>query len=122
MELRKTHLRYLLAIYELGRQHADVGIANISKALGCSKASVTSMASSLMEMGLLVRERYGKLYLTDTGFLMAKELSRCVEEIRRRLPALELELDEETAASLAQTIALHLPEDFRRRLTGKSPQ
>ncbi len=119
MELRRTHLRYLLAIYELGRTQANVGIVNISKALGCSKASVTAMASSLMEMGLLVRERYGKIYLTDTGFLLARELSHCVGEIRQRLPAMGLALSEEDAGALAQTIALNLPEDSRRKLGGR---
>lgn len=41
-----------------------------------------------MNMGLLVPERYGKIYLTDTGFHMAKDLLRCAEVIRERLPAL----------------------------------
>ena len=55
MELRESHLRYLLVIYELGKVKPDVGTADIAKALDCSKASVTNMMSNLMELGLLVR-------------------------------------------------------------------
>ena len=70
---------YLLAIYELGKSNPDVGTQAVAKALNCSKASVTKMMAILMDMNLLVRERYGKIYLTDTGFLLAKDMLRCVE-------------------------------------------
>ena len=90
-ELRETHLRYLLVIYELGRGKPDVGIQDIAKTLGCSKASATKMMGILMDMALLVRERYGKVYLTDTGFLLAKDVLRCVEELYARLPAMDLD-------------------------------
>ena len=43
MELRESHLRYLLVIYELGQVTMDVGTADIAKVLDCSKASVTNM-------------------------------------------------------------------------------
>ncbi len=73
-ELREAHLRYLLAIYELGKSNPDVGTQAVAKALNCSKASVTKMMAILMDMNLLVREKYGKIYLTDTGFLLAKDI------------------------------------------------
>ncbi|MCI8943998.1 MAG: hypothetical protein HFF71_13485 [Oscillospiraceae bacterium] len=75
-ELREAHLRYLLAIYELGKSNPDVGTQAVAKALNCSKASVTKMMAILMDMNLLVREKYGKIYLTDTGFLLAKDINR----------------------------------------------
>ncbi len=55
-ELRETHLRYLLAIYELGKTTPDVGIQAVAKALNCSKASATKMMVILMDMNLLVRK------------------------------------------------------------------
>ena len=48
MELRESHLRYLLVIYELGQVTMDVGTADIAKELDCSKASVTNMMCNLM--------------------------------------------------------------------------
>ena len=59
-ELRETHLRYLLAIHELGKSNPDVGTQAVAKALNCSKASVTKMLATLMDINLLVRERHGK--------------------------------------------------------------
>ena len=66
-ELRETHL-HLSAIYGLGKSNPDVGTQAVAKTLNCSKASVTKMAGVLMDMKLLAREKYGKIYLADTGF------------------------------------------------------
>lgn len=115
-ELREAHLRYLLAIYELGKSTPDVGTQAVAKALNCSKASVTKMTGILMDMGLLVREKYGKIYLTDTGFLLAKDMLQCIELIRERLPAVGFDLTTEETAALARAIVLSLPEHCRERL------
>lgn len=119
-ELREAHLRYLLAIYELSRNDPDVGTQAVAKALNCSKASVTKMMEILMDMGLLVRERYGKIYLTDTGFLLAKDMLRCVEVIRERLPAMKFDLTAEETTDLVQTIVVNLPEHCRMQLAGRT--
>ncbi|MCI9457984.1 MAG: MarR family transcriptional regulator [Oscillospiraceae bacterium] len=118
-ELREAHLRYLLAIYELSRSKPDVGIQAVAKALNCSKASVTKMMANLIELNLLVRERYGKIYLTDTGFLLAKDLLRCVEIIQERLPAMGFDLTVEETADLVHTVVVNLPEHSRKRLAGR---
>ena len=115
-ELREAHLRYLLAIYELGKSTPDVGTQAVAKALNCSKASVTKMMATLMDMNLLVREKCGKIYLTDTGFLLAKDMLRCVEVICDRLPAVGFDLTREETAALARAIVLSLPEHCRERL------
>ena len=118
-ELREAHLRYLLAIYELGKSTPDVGIQAVARALSCSKASVTNMMANLMELSLLVRERYGKIYLTDTGFLLAKDLFRCVEVIRERIPAMGIELTAEEATDLVYTMVVNLPEHRRKQLASR---
>ena len=118
-ELRESHLRYLLAIYELGKSTPDVGTQAVAKALNCSKASVTKMMATLMDMNLLVREKYGKIYLTDTGFLLAKDMLQCIELIRERLPAMGFDLTEEEARDFVRTMVVNLPEHCRRRLVGR---
>ena len=117
-ELREAHLRYLLAIYELGKSTPDVGTQAVAKALNCSKASVTKMMATLMDMNLLVREKYGKIYLTDTGFLLAKDMLQCIELIRERLPAMGFDLTEEEVRDFVRTMVVNLPEHCRRRLVG----
>ena len=118
-ELREAHLRYLLAIYELGKSTPDVGTQAVAKALNCSKASVTKMMATLMDMNLLVREKYGKIYLTDTGFLLAKDMLQCIELIRERLPAMGFDLTEEEVRDFVRTMVVNLPEHCRKRLTGR---
>ena len=118
-ELRETHLRYLLAVYELGKTGSEVGIQNVAKALSCSKASVTNMMAALMDQKLLVREKYGKIYLTDTGFLMAKDLLRCLEVLYERLPSMGLDLTTEEFQNLAHIMVVHLPEHCRKQLAGR---
>ena len=119
-ELREAHLRYLLAIYELGKSTPDVGTQAVAKALNCSKASVTKMMATLMDMNLLVREKYGKIYLTDTGFLLAKDMLQCIELIRERLPAMGFDLTEEEVRDFVRTMVVNLPEHCRRRLVGRT--
>lgn len=119
MEIRTSHLRYLLVLYELGQERMDIGIADIAKAMDCSKASVTHMMSNLMEMKLLVRERYGKIYLTDTGFLMARDLFRAVAELRKRIPEMKLDLTDEEISALAHELVTLLPEHSLKKIAGR---
>lgn len=114
-QLTETHLRYLLAIYDLGRTKPDVGAAGIAKALGVSRPSVTRMLGVLMDRGLLVRERYGKVYLTDTGFLLAKNFKRKVEQLRTRIPRMGMELGEEELLEAACALAAALPDHVFER-------
>lgn len=110
MELTETHLRYLLAIYDLGRITPDVGAVEIAKVLHVSKPSVTRMLGILMDKKLLVRERYGKIYLTDTGFLAARDFKRKVERLQALIPQMGLELTEEERLDAACSLAAVLPE------------
>ena len=59
-ELREAHLRYLLAIYELGKSNPDVGTQAVAKALNCSKASVTKMMATHEDM--VIEKKYVMLY------------------------------------------------------------
>lgn len=54
--------------------------------------------------------------MTDTGFLLAKDMLRCVEVICDRLPAVGFDLTTEETAALACAIVLSLPEHCRERL------
>ena len=54
--------------------------------------------------------------MTDTGFLLAKDMLRCVEVICDRLPAVGFDLTREETAALARAIVLSLPEHCRERL------
>lgn len=69
MPLTEAHLRYLLAIYEVSQTHLDISSRSIAEKLGVTKPSVVRIMNLLMERGMIVKEHYGKIYMTDRGHL-----------------------------------------------------
>ena len=110
MEQRETHLRYLMTIYELGQTAPEVGAAAVARALNVSRPSVTRMLGVLMDKGLVVRERYGKIYLTDRGFLLARNFQKKVHTLQRLIPAMNLCLTGEELLETACLLAAALPQ------------
>ena len=74
MELTSAHLRYLLAIYEVSQTHLDISSRSIAEKLGVTKPSVVRIMNLLMERGMIVKEHYGKIYMTDRGIWVAKQV------------------------------------------------
>ena len=72
MTLTDSNLRYLLAIHHLAQQSTEVSPLALAQAMGVTKPSVTSILTSLMKQGVIVRRRYGKIYITDRGVLYAR--------------------------------------------------
>ena len=64
MELTAAHLRYLLAIYEVSQTHLDICSRSIAEKLNVTKPSVVRIMNLLMDRGMIVKEHYGKIYLT----------------------------------------------------------
>lgn len=110
MELTEAHLRYLQAIYDCSRQTLEVSPAAVAQALKVSRPSVTRMLGILMDKGYLVREPYGKIYLTDRGVLLARKFSKRTEELQSRIPRMGLHLSAEEIAQTACQLAAILPE------------
>ena len=100
MELTSAHLRYLLAIYEVSRTHLDISSRSIAEKLGVTKPSVVRIMNLLMERG--------KIYMTDRGIWVAKQVHAEMESILEHFPPVSQPLTEEekTAAALAMTSAL----------------
>ena len=62
----------------------------------------------LMDRGMIVKEHYGKIYMTDRGIWVAKQVDQELETILSHFPPVSGELTEEEklAAALAMTSAL----------------
>ena len=87
----------------------DVEIATaIAEKLGVTKPSVVRIMNLLMERGMIVKEHYGKIYMTDRGIFVAKEVRAQLERVLQNFPPVNIELTEEErfAAALALTSAL----------------
>ena len=108
MELTSAHLRYLLAIYEVSRTHLDISSRSIAEKLGVTKPSVVRILNLLMEQGMIVKEYYGKIYLTDRGIWVAKRVQQELDAILAHFPPVSGELtdEEQWNAALAMTSAL----------------
>ena len=108
MELTSAHLRYLLAIYEVSQTHLDISSRSIAEKLGVTKPSVVRIMNLLMERGMIVKEHYGKIYLTDRGIWVAKQVDRELKAILEHFPpdSAPLSSEERFSAALAMTSAL----------------
>ena len=115
MELTSAHLRYLLAIYEVSRTHLDISSRSIAEKLGVTKPSVVRVMNLLMERGMIVKEHYGKIYLTDRGIFVAKEVQAQLDRILQNFPPVKLELTDEERFNAALAMTSALPE---RAFTG----
>ena len=73
------------------------------------------MLSALMARRLLVKERYGKVYLTDGGYSIAMRLERNIKILEERIPRMEISFTDEEIRKLARMIAVTL---FREELSG----
>ena len=117
-KLTSSHLKYLLAIYEESQDKIDVSSARVAERLNVSKPSVSSMLTALMNRELLVKERYGKIYLTDTGFLIAKDLFRNIEAVKQELARMPFQLSEQELHSMAAIIVTEMSDrQFADELT-----
>ena len=116
MELTPAHLRYLLAIYEVSQTHLDISSRSIAEKLGVTKPSVVRVLNLLMERGMIVKEYYGKIYLTDRGIFVAREVKKQLDEVLAHFPPVEEALTDEERFTAALALTAALPE---RVFTGR---
>ena len=116
MELTPAHLRYLLAIYEVSQTHLDICSRSIAEKLNVTKPSVVRIMNLLMEHGMIVKEHYGKIYLTDRGIFVAKEVKAQLDTVLKNFPPVKIELTDEERFTAALALTSALPE---RAFTGE---
>ncbi len=108
MKISSAHLRYLYAIYEISQKVPDVCSASVANRIRVSKPSVTRMLNILMKQQLVVKKLYGKIYLTDKGFLLARKFDCKVRLLMERIPRMGLELTKEEMYTAACAMAATL--------------
>lgn len=65
---------YLETIYIIENSHGHAHGVDIAKQLGVSKASVTKAMKKLMEKGLINKEIYGSITLTQEGRTLSEKI------------------------------------------------
>ena len=77
------------------------------------------MLNLLMERGMIVKEYYGKIYLTDRGIFVAREVKKQLDEVLAHFPPVEEALTDEERFTAALALTAALPE---RVFTGRYDQ
>lgn len=87
--LTAANIRYLLTIKELSIRYSDhIRSIDIANCLQITKPSVHTMAKALEAMGLINRDRYGMLRLTEEGTETATRYERFYEAGSRHLDSI----------------------------------
>lgn len=86
MKLSRTQIEYLLIMDEMMAE-GPVRLRDVAQALGVSKPSVHGMEEQFVRLGLIEKQRYAPVHMTEEGLRIAEEyrlqvqaLSRCLEK------------------------------------------
>lgn len=96
MKIQESGENYLETILLLGMRNGTVRAVDIANQLGYSKPSVTRAMDVLKKAGLVEKEAYGNIYLTEEGRKRAVEVYDRHTLIKQFLMSV-LSLDETTA-------------------------
>jgi len=114
---------YLRIIYELSKTKKNIRTSDVAEMLGITRASVSSMMSELKKTGLIDKEKYGSISLTNEGYKLAEQIKDRYELIMSflvdvlgvnkkvaKIDACKIEhaLSQETAEKLNNQIRKHL--------------
>ena len=87
---------YLETIYSISQNHPEVRLTDVSLEVGVAKASVNKAISVLREQEHIKQEKYGRLYLTESGLVIAKKIRHRHRTVFRFMTKI-LEIDPVTA-------------------------
>lgn len=74
MKYQESSEMYIKTIYMLEKDHGHVHITDLSRVLNVTKPSVTKATELLKSRGLLDKEGYGPVKLTEEGRNMAEQI------------------------------------------------
>ena len=84
MKLSRTQIEYLLIIDEM-IEEGPVRLGDVAQALGVSKPSVHGMEEQLVRLGLIEKQRYAPVHMTEEGLRIAEEYRMQAQALSQRL-------------------------------------
>ena len=73
---------YLRVIFELSKFSKAIRSSDIAERLGITRASVSRMMSELKNSGLIEKEKYGSVVLTERGYQLASQIKNKYDLIK----------------------------------------
>ncbi len=65
---------YLRVIFELSKSKESIRSSDVAEKLGITRASVSRMMTELKKSGLIEKEKYGSVVLTERGYKLAAHI------------------------------------------------
>lgn len=112
-------IRCLLAVLALSDTFECVASKDVAHLLGVRKPTIHNTLLALQERGLIDKERYGDVHLTDEGLAAARRLERQRDDLAL-LFARELGLESEEAVRAAILMISELSEDSVERMCARA--
>ena len=112
-------IRCLLAVYALSESFEVIASKDVAHLLGVRKPTIHNTLLALQERGLIDKERYGDVHLTDEGLAAARRLERQRDDLAL-LFARELGLESEEAVRAAILMISELSEDSVERMCARA--
>ena len=112
-------IRCLLAVLALSDTFVRVASKDVAHLLGVRKPTIHNTLLALQERGLIDKERYGDVHLTDEGLAAARRLERQRDDLAL-LFARELGLESEEAVRAAILMISELSEDSVERMCARA--
>lgn len=108
---------YLETILALSSKRGTARVTDIANRLSNAKASVTEALTTLETQGLVEKQRYGPVRLTDEGLRQARRIQDLHDALRRLLTDI-LGVDDETAEADACAMEHVLSDETMKCLVG----
>ena len=112
-------IRCLLTVLALSDTFERVASKDVAHLLGVRKPTIHNTLLALQERGLIDKERYGDVHLTDEGLAAARRLERQRDDLAL-LFARELGLESEEAVRAAILMISELSEDSVERMCARA--
>ena len=107
--LTATNIKYLLTLRELEKTDSGVRCIDLASRLKVSKPSVHTMVDTLMELGLVEKEKYGSVFFTALGREKAEKYAGSFDAVYASLSR-SLSLSDEDCRDTAYDILAKTPE------------
>ena len=113
VSLTASNIKYLLILHELECcTERGIRCVDIAKRLNITKPSVHTMINNLRDMGLVVKEHYGSVYMTDAGKHAAKRYIEHYASLKRSMMGSAFSADDDCRDFVCKMLAKTITTPF----------
>ena len=112
-------IRCLLAVYALSESFEVIASKDVAHLLGVKRPTIHRSLEVLQEKGLIQKELYGDVHLTDAGRALAQELETCRDDLTIHLTD-AFGLSPEESVKAATVLMSELTPESLDKIAGKT--